>query len=78
MTCLFNKSVYTVKFTVEGIDSRSFFDRLIGTGRRYLIRNFSVKPADSPAEGRMFGGYDTDMVGSKGLAERAGLIGVHI
>ena len=54
MTCFFDKFVYAFEFTVQGVYGSSLFNRLVGPGRGNLICNFSIKPVDSTAEGRVF------------------------
>ena len=78
MTCFFHKFVDSFKFPVLRVDNRSLFNRLVCTRGRYLIGNFPVKPAYRTTESGMFRSYYADMVRGKGLAERAGIIGIDI
>ena len=51
VACLLDEPVHPLELPVLGIDHCTFLNRLVCTGRRYLVRNLPVKPARWPRRG---------------------------
>ncbi len=77
MTCFFDKFVYAFEFPVQGVYSGSLDYWLIGTGGAVSYAIFPSSQWIAP-QGPGVPGYNTDMIGSKSLAERAGIIRIYI